>query len=144
MEKDIKTPLFSRALLTAVFVGIKASVLSIIYDAYFKETLHFPLSDYINVSTLIFGINLLFFAIGFIYYCFIRMAGKGEIVYIVLFILLTVLGIWEAERSHRTDDQVLNSQFRTLLAGIIVIAGLLASVAIPLLFHSKKFEKYVV
>ncbi len=144
MEEDFKTPLFSRALLTAVFVGIVATVLSIVFDVFFKETFDYPLTALINVSTLIFGVNLVFVCVGFIYYGVVRASHRAEIIYVVVFILLTAFGVWGAERIHRTADPVVNSQFRTFLSGIIIITGLLGSIAVPLLFHSKKFEKYVV
>ena len=144
MEQEFKTPVFSRALLTAVFVGIISTLLAMIYDIYFVETLKFPLSAYINVASLIFCVNLLFFIIGFIYYGFVSRAKKGEIIYVVIFILLTVFGVWKAEGAHRTDDLFVNVQFRNLLAGIIIIIGLLASLGIPYLFHNKKFEEFVV
>jgi hypothetical protein len=144
MQDDFKTPLFSRALLTAVFVGIVATVLSILCDIFFVKTLHFPLADYINVSTLIFGVNIAFLVIGFIYYGFVQASPKGELLFIILFIILTALGVWRAENAHRVNDRLVNSQFRNLLSAIILIIGLLAAIVIPILFHSKKFEKYVV
>jgi hypothetical protein len=144
MENDFKTPLFSRALLTAVFVGIMATVLSILCEIYFVETLKFPLADYINVSTLIFGVNIVFLVIGFIYYGFVHARGRGVTIYIVVFLLLTIFGVWGAERIHRIDDPEVNVQFSSLLSAIIIITGVLASIVIPVLFHSKKFEKYVI
>jgi asparagine N-glycosylation enzyme membrane subunit Stt3 len=144
MEQGFQTPVFSRAILTAVFVGFMSTLLAMGYDLYFVETLKFPLSEYINVATLIFFVNLLFLAIGFIYYGFVRTSKQGEIFYIIVFIVLTVFGVWKAEGAHRTDDHLVNIQFRNLLSGIIIILGVLASLAIPFLFHNKKFEKLVV
>src|SRR4051812_24606387 len=119
MQEEFKMPVFSRALLTAVFVGIMSTVLTLIYYVYFVETLKFPLADYFNVSTLIFSVNLVFFVIGFIYYAFVSSSKKGELSYIIVFILLTIFGVWKAEGAHRVSDHLVNIQFRNLLAGII-------------------------
>jgi hypothetical protein len=144
MEEDFKMPVFPKVLLTSVFIGIMGSLLSIVFDIYFVKERNYPLSAFINVSTLIFSVNILFFIIGFIYYGFISASKKGEFVFIVIMILLTVFGVWKAEGAHRTDDQVVNSQFRSLLSGIIIILGLLAAVGLPILVHNKKFQETVI
>jgi hypothetical protein len=144
MEQDFKMPKFSKVILTAVFIGILGTLLTMAYDLYFVEELEFPLSSYINVSSIIFSVNLLFLAIGFIFYGFISSFKKGEMVFIILVAALTVLGIWKTESIHRTSDPAVNVQFRYLLSGIILIMGILASVLLPLLFHNRKFEKYFI
>lgn len=143
MEKDFQKSIFYRSLMTAVFVGIFATLLTMFYDLIFVETVKFPLAAIINVASLIFAVNLLFLAIGLIYYAFIISFKRGDIYFIAVFVLLTFFFLWKAQGVIRTDDYTLNTQFRQLLSGIIVIIGAIASVAIPFLFHNKKFEKYV-
>lgn len=143
MDTDFQKPVFYRSLMTALFVGIFTTILTLIYDLFFVEMLEFPLSAIINVSSLIFSVNLLFLVIGLVYYAFITLFKQGNIFFIILFILVTAFLVWKAEGINRTDNYTVNIQFRNLLAGIIIIAGILASFAIPFLFHNKKFEKYV-
>jgi hypothetical protein len=143
MEQDFKKPLFSKAILSSLFVGIFATLLCIFFNVVFVETTNFPLHDFINVSTLIFGVNTIFLVIGFLYYGFIQIK-KGELLFIIFFVLLTALLIWRGENAHRVNDQKLNTEFREQLAGIILIIGLAASFVLPLLFHSKKFEDEVI
>jgi hypothetical protein len=114
------------------------------YDLFFVEYLSYPLSAIINVATLIFGVNLIFIIIGFLYYGFLTFSRYGERIYIVVFILLTGFLILKIQGVHRTDNDLVNMQFRYLSSGIIIILGLLASVAVPFLFHNKQFNKYVV
>lgn len=143
MDTDFQKPVFYRSLMTALFVGIFTTILTLIYDLFFVEMLEFPLSAIINVSSLIFCVNLLFLVIGLVYYAFITLFKQGNIFFIIVFILVTAFLVWKAEGVNRTDNYTVNIQFRSLLAGIIIIAGILASFAIPFLFHNKKFEKYV-
>lgn len=144
MEEDFQKPIFDRSLMTCVFVGITGTLLCMFYDVFFVKYLNYPLSAIINVATLIFAVNLFFLVIGFLFYGFITLSRYGERIYIFVFILMTVFFIWKIQSVHRTDNYHINLQFRYLASGIIVILGLLASVAVPFLFHNKKFNKYVV
>lgn len=143
MEQEFRKPLFTRAILTSLFVGIFATLGCMFFNVVFVESTGFPLHTLINVSTLIFGVNILFVAIGFFYYGFIQMK-KGELLYILIFLLLTGFCVWRGENAHRSDDPKINSEFKEQLTAIILIIGLAASVVIPLLFHSKKFEEKVI
>lgn len=142
MEKEFQKSVFYRALMTAVFVGIFTTILTLFYDLLFVKVIKFPLSVIINVASLIFFVNILFLVIGFIYYGFLRLFRKGDLVFVIASVLLTIVLVIAAEGVHRTDDPTVNSEFRNLLAGIIILIGI-ATAVIPLLFHSKKFEEYV-
>ena len=143
MENDFQKSLFYRSLMTCVFVGIVGTLLTMFLDLIFVESFHFPLSDIINVSTLIFGVNLIFLVIGFMFYGFLASSKFGEIIYIIVFVLITAFLIWKMQGIHRSDDDEVNHQFRLLSSGLILIMGLLASVAVPVLFHNKKFDEHV-
>ncbi|MGZ3914304.1 MAG: hypothetical protein ACXVB3_11275 [Flavisolibacter sp.] len=142
-DYDFKKSLFTRAMLTGLFVGIIATLFCLFYDVIFRESTRFDLGPLINVSTLIFAVNLIFFVIGILYYGFLKAFKKGDLVFIIVFVLLTLFLVWKAAGVHRSDDQTLNAQFRQLLGGVIIIMGLGASFLIPFLFHNKKFEEYV-
>ena len=144
MEKDFQKTIFDRSLMTCVFVGIMGTLLCMFYDLFFVEYLKYPLSTIINVATLIFGVNLIFLVIGFLFYGFITFSWYGERIYMIVFILITVFFTWKIQGVHRTNNDLVNLQFKYLSSGIIIILGLLASVAVPFLFHNKKFNKYVI
>ncbi|MBZ5859427.1 hypothetical protein [Flavihumibacter profundi] len=137
MENEVKKSIFYRAYMTTVFTGISTTILTMLYDLVIVDLFNFPSYAMINVATLIFFVNILFLAIGFIYYGFISLFKKGDIFFTIVSILLTVFLVWEAE-AH-----TVNMQFRDLLTGIIIIIGIAASLAIPFLFHNKKFEEYI-
>jgi len=140
-EDSFQTP-FSMALMTSVFVGFVTTILCLIYNIIYRDETGFPLSDFINVSTLIFAVNLLFVIIGFIYFTFVNFSKRSELIFIVLFLLLTIVGAVKSESVVRSADHELTLQFRGLLLGIVLITGI-GILAIPLLFHSKVFRKNV-
>lgn len=144
MEEDFEKSIFDRSILTCVFVGIFGTLLCMFYDLFFVEYLKYPLSNIINVATLIFGVNLVFLVIGFLFYGFIISSRNGKWIYITVFVLLTGFFTWRIQGVHRSNDDLINQQFRYLLSGIIIILGFLASVAVPFLFQNKQFNKYVV
>ena len=135
---------FSRTLLTSVFAGIIATLACLIYDVLFRESTHFNLNPLINVSTLIFAVNLIFLVIGVLYYAFKKMFKSGDLIFSIVFLLLTLFCAWKAEVSQRSADKVLNSEFHTLLLGVIIIMGICAAFMIPLLFNNRKFRDFVV
>jgi hypothetical protein len=133
---------FTKAMLTGLFAGIIATVVCLGYNIFYREHTGFPLASIINVSSLIFFVNILFVIIGIIYYGFIQ-SKKGDLAFTIVFILLTVFFCWRALYSHRSDEALLNNEFHHLLIAMIIIMGIAASIGIPLLFHSKKFEEHV-
>jgi hypothetical protein len=134
---------FSGALLTSVFASLVATLLCMAYYLGFKEVTGFPFSAIINVSSLIFVINILFVIIGLIYSFFIRFSRKGEIQFIVLFALVTVALAFGALHVHRSDNPLFNREFHELLAGLVIIIGVSSFVLIPFLFHNRKFNDTV-
>jgi len=140
---DFPKSTFYKAMITGFFVGFCATVLCLAYNIIFRDTTKFPLSSIINVSSLIFSINILFPIIGMIYYGFITVFKKADAAFVLVFLSLTIFFVWRTEVVHRTDDQVLNIEFRNLLLGIVLILGIGAVIFIPLLYNNKKFSETV-
>jgi len=143
MEKDFEKTIFYRSFMTCVFAGLIGTVLCMFYDLAFVQIMKFPLSAIINVSTLIFAINIIFLVIGVLYYGLITSSRYGETAYITVFILITAFLLWKIQGFQRTDIPSINIQFRYLSSGIVIILGVLASIAVPFLYRSKKFDEYV-
>jgi hypothetical protein len=134
----------SNAILTAVFAGIAATLLSFVYYLIFKDVTGFPYSRLINVSSLIFIINIIFLVIGFIYYMFIKLSKRADLAFIICMCVLTALGIWGALGIHRADNGMLNTEFHELLIGLILIIGVTAFAGMPILYHNKAFNREVI
>jgi hypothetical protein len=132
----------SKAILTSVFVGFFATIVCLIYNIIFRESTGYLPADFINVSSLIFAVNLIFLVIGLLYFFFLRSFKRADVVFEILFGLLTIFCAWRAAHAHMENNPILTSEFRTLLVGVIIIMGIGAEL-VPLLFHNKKFEDAV-
>jgi hypothetical protein len=134
--------IFIRAMLTGLFIGVVDTLICLSYNIGYRDLTGYTPSALINVSSLIFGVNLILLLIGMLYFVFIRLFGKRDIVFIAVFVLLTLFLIWKANTGHRFEDYALNKEWKGLILGVVAILGVSASV-LPFCFHSRFFEKYV-
>src|SRR4051812_19841231 len=119
MHYDSPNSSFYRALMTGLFVGIIDTLVCLVYNLIYRNSTGFELSSIVNVAFLIFFINLLFPVIGMIYNGFLKWFKKGDLIYVVVFLLLTAFFAWRSEEVRRANDPTLNHEFRTLLLGIV-------------------------
>jgi len=133
---------FFKAMMTGLFVGIIDTIICLTYNIAYRDISGYEPSALINVSSLIFAVNLLLLLIGIIHFAFIRMFGKRDFVFTVVIVFLTIFFAWKAEIGHRFTDYAVNMGFRGLLTGIILIIGVSAA-SLPFLNRSGFFEKYV-
>src|SRR5678809_1188699 len=108
---DFPKSKFYRAMMTGFFVGFMATFVCLAYNIIYRDSTGFPLSAFINVSSIIFLVNILFPVIGIIYYGFISSVKKADIFFMILFIVLTGFFVWRTELIRRTSDHLLNSEF---------------------------------
>jgi hypothetical protein len=142
MNYDYHQSPLSKAILTSVFIGFFATLVCLIYNIIFRESTGYKPADFINVSSLIFAVNLIFFIAGLLYFLFLRSFKKGDVIFEILFGLLTIFCAWKASYAHMENSRVLSSEFRELLIGVIIIMGIGIEL-VPLFFHNKKFEDAV-
>jgi hypothetical protein len=135
--------LFSGTLLTGVFAGFAGTIICLAFNIIYRDDTGFLPSAIINVSSLIFAVNLLFVIIGLIYFVCLRYLPKGDIAFEAIFLLLTLFCLLETAGVHRSDDAVVNHQFKGLLSGVIIILGI-CCVAMPVMFHNKRFREHVI
>src|SRR5690242_12347950 len=105
---------FFKAMMTGVFAGLITTLISFVYDLVYRDSTGFPLPQIINVSSLIFIINLLFWGLGFVYYFLLKASRVGDILFIVLVALLTVFFAWRSAGVIRSVHPEMVTQFRTL------------------------------
>lgn len=134
--------IFTRAMLTGLFIGVIDTLICLSYNIGYRDATGYAPSGLINVSSLIFAVNLILLLIGMLYYIFIKIFGKRDIVFATVFASITAVGCWQTEIGHRFVDPSVNSGFKGLLVGIVLILGVSAT-ALPALYHSKFFDKYV-
>jgi H+/gluconate symporter-like permease len=131
--------------MTALAVGIADTILCLAFNLLWRKegTIGFFSSDFINVSSIIFGINILFIVIGVVYFGFLQARVTGEVLFSIIFAALTVIGVIAAMHAHRSPDPGQNARFHVLLTGVILICGASAAIGLPLLYHSRKFGKHI-
>jgi hypothetical protein len=130
---------FFKALLTALFMGILDTIVLLAYNVTYRNITGYLPSSLVNVSSIIFAINLLLLAIGVVYFAFVRLFNNtGNAIFIVLFALLTIWMIMKLEAAHRFADPKVNGEYRGMMLGILLVVGVTA-VCLPLLVKSKKF-----
>src|SRR6476469_39099 len=106
MDYEFHQSPLSKAILTSVFVGFFATVVCLIYNIIFRESTRYLPADFINVSSLIFVINLIFLIVGLLYFVFHRYFKKGDIVFEIIFGLLIIFCAWRADYAHMGNDRV--------------------------------------
>ena len=135
--------LFTSTLLTGVFAGFVGTVVCLAFNIIYRDDTGFLPSAIINVSSLIFAVNILFVFIGLIYFLCLRYLPRGDVFFEGLFILLTVVLLLMTAGAHRSDDAVVNHQFKGLMSGVIIILGI-CSAAMPVMYHNKSFREHVI
>jgi hypothetical protein len=141
--KNEQHSVFFNAMMTGLFIGIIDTLICLAYNIFYRSyTGYFP-SELINVSSIIFMVNLLLLVIGLLFYVFHKVLKGGDVLFLVFILLLTGLLTWKLFGSHRFDDVRLDSGFHGLLGGILLILGL-SSACLPFLYHNKKFLDQVI
>ncbi len=142
MNYDYEQTPVSKALFIGLFSGISATLLCLFYHFFFMLETGFPLSIIFNVATIIIASILLFLVVGLFYYWFSALKG-GRILFILSFIALTLFCLFKTRGIVRSDNDIINVQFRWLLSGIIIIYGTCSFFLIPFLHKSKTFEENI-
>lgn len=131
MEQASTQTHFSRSVLAGLFAGIIATLLNLIFNVFYREYTLFPLNDIINVSSLIFATCLVLTIAGVIYHYMDQYIKGGTILFIVVFLILTLLLVRFDFHVQRSDNPVWNAEFSKLFLGVILISGLSTVLLIP-------------
>ena len=142
MINDPNQSAFSKAMLAGLFSGVMATMACFIFDIAYRYGTGYAPSEFINVSSIIFIVNLLLLIAGIIYFVFIRSFRNGQLIFGALFALLTVFCIWKAEGFRRFADNKLSHEFSHLLSGTLLIIGI-AIVLIPVIHNNKRLNNSV-
>lgn len=124
----------SKSIQAGLFAGIVSTLACLTFDLVFRSITMFSISPaIINVATIIFASLIVLFTSGIIYYVLTTYLKKtGEVIYLAVFIILTVVCINVALHFQRSTDAHSLLQFRELLLGIVIITGL-ATFFVPFL-----------
>lgn len=135
MNYDYEQTEFSKSLLAGVFSGITAVVLCLLFNAFFRGESGFHLSALINVSTIIFVLLILASIAGVVFYFFQHYLKKGAFIFQLVTVIGTALLLVGTTYVQRSPSQLLSTEFRELLMGIISIYALCVIFMIPFLYR---------
>ena len=132
---------FSKAFLTSLFVGLIATLACLIYDIWYRMATYYGPSDFINVSTIIFIVNILLMITGVVYWAFKSWSKNGDVIYYFFFLLILGFCFWKIAGIHRFSEMLLNREFIQLLGGTALIIGI-ATLSVPLFYNNKKMTGF--
>ena len=135
--------IFFKAMMTGLFVGIIDTLICLAYNIGYRTYTGYLPSSLINVSSLIFMVNLLLLVIGIVYFFFLRASRRGDVLFEVVVLAVTVWLIWKTTGLTRFGDPKMDSGFRGLLGGIILILGA-STACIPFLYRSRRFVEAMI
>ena len=138
-DYEFEKPLLTKAIVAGVFTGIMIAVINLVYNYIYRDVTGFSPSEIFNVSSIIFCSVLISLVAGIIYFLFAKFIKKGGIIFTVLFVVLTILGIISVFNTHRSSDAHTTALFRGLYLGIIIVTGFLDSFMIPYFSKHSKF-----
>jgi len=124
------TPL-SKAILGSLFAGIIATVLNLIYSYVYRDISGYKFLGIFTVYTIILFTFVVCLAAGVLYFLLTKHIHSGIIVYIVLFVALTILGLFPHVNFNMTSGQPGATGVHGLTMGIDIITGCTAVFLVP-------------
>ena len=134
--------MFTNSMMTGLFIGIIDTLICLAYNIGYRNFTGYTPSTLVNVSSLIFAVNLLLLLTGMVYFLFRKVFGSKDYIYVVLAILFTGFLAWKTSTGQRFDDAKVNAESKGLLLGIVLILGA-SAIWLPFFYRSKFFKTYV-
>jgi hypothetical protein len=125
-----ETPL-SKAILGALFAGIIATVLNLIYSYVYREITGYTFLGVFTVYTIILFSIVVCMAGGILYFLLKKNIRSGRIIYTVLFLALTIWGLFLHINFNVTVNEGAPSGAHGLTMGIDIITGCTISFLVP-------------
>jgi|SRR6185437_2376465 len=142
MNKD-QLSVFYSAMMTGLFVGIIDTLICLAYNVFYRSYSGFFPSELINVSSIIFVVNLLLLLLGLVFFLFIKSFKGGAGAFGILMLVVTFYLAYKIFAGHPYNDARMDSGYHGLYGGILIILGVSAA-CIPVLFKNKKFLEHVI
>jgi hypothetical protein len=142
MYNDPNESPLSKAILTGLFAGIMATLVCFVFEIIYRMVTWYGPSDFINVSSIIFIVNLILLVAGLAYYGLKSSFKKANLIFSILTIITTAFLVWKSESFHRFADYKLSMEFSHLLSGVLLIIGLF-TLLIPVFFGNKKLGDFI-
>src|ERR1700761_2719136 len=99
---------FTNMMLTGLFIGIIDTLICLAYNIGYRDFTGYAPSALVNVSSIIFAVNLLLLLTGMIYFLFTQVFHSKDYIYVLAALLFTGFLAWQTEIGHRFSDPVVN------------------------------------
>jgi len=134
MKSDTKRAAFSDSILAGFYAGFILTVVSIIFDVLFREMTGFNGDSILNPAIIFTIIPLIGLVAGLLYYAADGNMKYTGIVFAIVFIALTVVGV------VYTDTELVRHNAILLVSGFVIISGLGTALMVPYLIkHPRLF-----
>jgi hypothetical protein len=120
-----------RAVLGSLFAGIIATVLSLIYNYFYRAITGYTFLGVFTVYTIILFCIVMCMAGGIIYFLLKKNIRSGRIIYMALFLVLTILGLFLHINFNVTVGEGGPSGVHGLTMGIDIITGCTIAFLVP-------------
>ena len=130
-------------MMTGLFIGIIDTVICLFYNVFYRSYSGFFPSELINVSSIIFVVNLLLLILGLVFFLFIKSFKGGAGAFGILMLVVTIFLAYKVFSGHPYGEARMDSGYHGLYGGILIILGVSAA-CIPILYNNKKFLDKVI
>jgi hypothetical protein len=136
MKRPEHVPAFSKALLAGALTGLAATVANIVYDIIFRSiTRYMPAMEF-NFFSITLASMIVLTLIGMVFFLFTRYFNYKA--FIVTLIIVIIACILITAFLHSDARQPAFYGNHGLIAGFVIISGLLSLTLLPYLFRHPK------
>lgn len=136
MKRPDSVPLFSKALLSSVLTGIAATIINGVYDIIFRAiTRYLPAKEF-NFFSIPLATMIVFIVLGVIFFLFVKFINKTAFSIALIIIMIACICITAFLHANTSEPALYGNH--GLIAGFILISGLLALTLLPYLYNHPK------
>lgn len=136
MDAPQKIPAFSKALLAGALTGLAATVANMVYDVAFRGiTQYYPAEEF-NFFSITLASIIVSMLVGMLFYVFIKNFGKTAFFIALSIIIIACVCITALVHADKTEAAFFGNH--GLIAGFVIISGILSLTLLPYLFNHPK------
>ena len=138
MKRPEHIPTFSKALLAGTLTGIIATMINVIYEVIFRSITNYEPAAWFNFFSITFASVLVLMLTGMFFYLFARSNSFKS--YDVAIAVIVIASVCITAFLHSDKSQTAFYGNHGLVAGFVILSGILALTLLPYLFrHPKLF-----
>lgn len=136
MKRPETVPLFTKALLSCVLTGLAATIANGLYDILFRSITNYLPAVEFNFLSIPLITMIVFVVLGLIFFVFVRYFNKTAFTITLIVLMSACIAITALLHSDASESAFYGNH--GLIAGFILIAGLLGLTLLPYLYNHPK------